>query len=194
MHSTLTNAGAEPSTRSAAGALAQKSSKPRVLFLINSLAGGGAERVMCTLLRHSERHRDEFDMTLALLDDEERANTPPAWLDVRQLDCAKSSLKSLLGVRKLIHELKPDVTVSFLTRANVVSVLNARGPCIISERANTSVHFPRSLGGYVSKPQFERPIPAPIASSPSLRASPKRCATILACRRAAWWRSPIPST
>jgi glycosyltransferase involved in cell wall biosynthesis len=32
-----------------------------------------------------------------------------------------------------------------------VSVLNARGPCIISERANTSVHFPRTLGGFVSE-------------------------------------------
>ena len=30
-------------------------------------------------------------------------------------------------------------------------MLNARGPCIISERANTSVHFPRTLGGFVSE-------------------------------------------
>ena len=123
----------------------------RVLFLINSLEGGGAERVMCTLLRHSESLRSEFEMTLGLLDDEERANAPPGWLDVRQLDCGKSSFKSLLSVRKLIQELKPDVTVSFLTRANIVSVLNARGPCIISERANTAWHFPRTLGGLVSK-------------------------------------------
>lgn len=151
MQSTFANASREPHARSVASAALDKSVKPRVLFLINSLAGGGAERVMCTLLRHSELYRDEFDMTLALLDNEERANTPPAWLEVRQLDCAKSSLKSLVGVRKLIHELKPDVTVSFLTRANVVSVLNARGPCIISERANTSVHFPRTLGGLVSE-------------------------------------------
>ena len=133
------------------GAAAHKNAKPRILFLINSLEGGGAERVMCTLLRHSELYRDEFDMTLALLDNEERANMPPVWLDVRQLDCAKSNLKSLLGVRKLIHELQPDVTVSFLTRANVVSVINARGPCIISERANTSAHFPRTFGGFVSE-------------------------------------------
>jgi N-acetylgalactosamine-N,N'-diacetylbacillosaminyl-diphospho-undecaprenol 4-alpha-N-acetylgalactosaminyltransferase len=149
MQSTVTNVSPEQSARSGAASLARIGSKPRVMFLINSLAGGGAERVMCTLLRHSESLRGEFDMTLVLLDNEERANTPPEWLDVRQLDCAKSSFKSLLGVRKLIRELKPDVTVSFLTRANVVSVLNARGPCIISERANTAFHFPRTLGGFV---------------------------------------------
>src|SRR5262245_18855676 len=103
--------------------------KKRVLFLISSLEGGGAERVMCTLLRHSERKRSEFDITLALLDDLERAYSPPDWLEVRQLDCAKSSLKSLLAVRRLVAELKPDVTMSFLTRANIANVLNARAPC-----------------------------------------------------------------
>ncbi|MBS0386447.1 MAG: glycosyltransferase [Proteobacteria bacterium] len=150
MQSTVTKA-SRRHARSGAEALAHEAAKPRVLFLINSLAGGGAERVMCTLLRHSESLCDEFDMTLALLDNEERANTPPEWLDVRQLDCAKSNLGSLLAARRLIRELKPDVTVSFLTRANVVSVLNARGPSVISERANTAAHFPKTLGGLISK-------------------------------------------
>ncbi len=150
MQSTAANASRDQGARPE-GAAPYNGAKRRVLFLINSLEGGGAERVMCTLLRHSQSLREEFDMTLALLDNEERLNTPPEWLDVRQLDCARSSLKSLIGVRKLIRELKPDVTVSFLTRANIVSVLNARGACIISERANTASHFPRTLGGFVSR-------------------------------------------
>src|SRR5690606_32853017 len=53
--------------------------RKRVLFLINSLVGGGAERVMCTLLRHSEAEREEFDITLGLIDVEQAGNTAPDW-------------------------------------------------------------------------------------------------------------------
>lgn len=115
----------------------------RVVFLINSLEGGGAERVMCTLLHHSAAERNEFDIKLAILDDEPAANTPPDWIDVRQFDCRKSLWRSILAIRKLYHETKPDVAVSFLTRANIANVVNARMPSVISERANTSAH----LGG-----------------------------------------------
>lgn len=123
----------------------------KVVFLINSLVGGGAERVMCTLLRHSEAERDEFDITLALLDDKPAVNTPPDWVKVRQLDCRDSLLRSFLAVRQLYAEIKPDVTISFLTRANIVNVLNSRGPCVISERANTTAHFPSGLRGLLSR-------------------------------------------
>jgi len=115
--------------------------RKRVLFVINSLTGGGAERVMCTLLRHSEPERSEFDMTLALLDDEPRVNQPPDWLDVRQLDCRKSFLRSVSALKDLVGELQPDVTLSFLTRSNFASVATAKAPCIISERAHTSAHL-----------------------------------------------------
>ena len=38
----------------------------RVLFLIPTLAGGGAERVIVTLLNHLDRSK--FDLSLAVLD------------------------------------------------------------------------------------------------------------------------------
>jgi glycosyltransferase involved in cell wall biosynthesis len=125
--------------------------RTRVLFLINSLTGGGAERVMCTLLRHSEAERAEFDMTLVLLDDEPRANLPPDWIDVRQLDCRKSLLRSLSAVRAQFAELRPDVAVSFLTRSNFANIVNARCPTIISERAHTLAHLNRGAKDLVSR-------------------------------------------
>lgn len=126
-------------------------SRKRALFLINSLAGGGAERVMCTLLRHSETERAEFDITLALLDDEPAANTPPNWVNLRQLDCRFSLARSVMEVGKLQAEIRPHVSVSFLTRANLSNVLTARGACIISERANTATHFLPGAKGAISK-------------------------------------------
>ena len=61
--------------------------KPRILFIINSLSGGGAERVMAQLLSLSEPWRADHAISLALLDDEARAYPIPDWVDVHQLDC-----------------------------------------------------------------------------------------------------------
>ena len=123
------------------------SGKRRILFLINSLTGGGAERVMTTLLHHSRNECAEFEVTLALLDDEPAAYAAPEWVKLRQLDGRKSFIPSLTAVRRLMAELKPDVAISFLTRSNMCNVLAAACPAIISERANTSAHFPAGLRG-----------------------------------------------
>jgi glycosyltransferase involved in cell wall biosynthesis len=125
--------------------------KRRAVFLINSLTGGGAERVMCTLLRHSEAERAEFDITLGLLDNEPAAYAPPDWVEVRQFDCSYSFRRSVAAVRMLYADVKPDVTLSFLTRANMANVLNAPGACVISERANTSAHFGGGAKGFLSR-------------------------------------------
>ncbi len=106
---------------------------------------------MCTLLRHSIAECEEFDVTLALLDDEPAAYAPPEWVSVRQFDCRRSLGESVLAVRRLYAEIRPDVSLSFLTRANVANVLNARAPCVISERSNTSAQFDNSLRGVASR-------------------------------------------
>lgn len=128
-------------------------SKPTALFLINSLAGGGAERVMTTLLANSEAERERFDIRLALLDQEPSAYAPPDWLPVHQLDCRGSLVESLRQVTRLRREIAPQVTVSFLTRANIANVAaTPRGrPCVISERVHTSAHLGGGLGGFAKK-------------------------------------------
>lgn len=125
--------------------------RKRALFLINSLTGGGAERVMCTLLRHSEPEREEFDITLGVLDNEPAGNTPPDWVDVRQFDCRFSLTRSVMAVRQLHAELRPDISLSFLNRANWATALAARTPFVISARAHTSHHLGNGLRGAVSR-------------------------------------------
>ena len=116
--------------------------RKKALFIINSLTGGGAERVMTTVLRASDAWRDRYDMTLALLDVEPRAYDPPPWIDKVELDCRGAIVPSLMRLRKLIRRLRPDVTLSFLARSNVANVLAWRsGARIISERVNASAHF-----------------------------------------------------
>jgi N-acetylgalactosamine-N,N'-diacetylbacillosaminyl-diphospho-undecaprenol 4-alpha-N-acetylgalactosaminyltransferase len=118
--------------------------RPRILFVINSLAGGGAERVLLELIGASRDLAARYDIALALLDDEPRAYPVPDWLRVHQLDARSGLARSLAGFVKLARAERPALTLSFLTRANIVTVAAARllgHRAIISERVNTSGHF-----------------------------------------------------
>ena len=136
------------------GASATTRRRRRIVFIINSLAGGGAERVMCTLLRASQDKLRDHHLVLLLLDREASMYDVPNWIEVEQLDCRHSLARSLWSVWRAIRRLKPDLTVSFLTRANVANVVAAKVlgiPAIVSERVNTSSHLGRGLGGTVAR-------------------------------------------
>lgn len=126
----------------------------RIVFAINSLAGGGAERVLTTLLGGSAPWRNRYDIHLALLDDEPRAYAVPDWVEVHQLDARHKLLPSLKQLRALTERLSPDATLSFLTRANVANAwaMAGRGrPWLISERVNTSAHLGKGRGAIAAR-------------------------------------------
>src|SRR3546814_17942292 len=75
--------------------------------LINSLAGGGAERVMATLLHASAEWRDRYDISLALLDREDAAYAPPRWVDTIQFDFRGRLPPSVWANRRLVYRLQP---------------------------------------------------------------------------------------
>lgn len=131
----------------------------RTLFVINSLTGGGAERVMATLLSASSRMQPRRSITLALLDRETIAYEPPAEVRLVQFDCKGRLLPSIIVLRKLVDRLQPDTVLSFLTRANVANVMATQGrppACIISERVNTSAHFRSGFGAVIAKALVRR--------------------------------------
>src|SRR5262245_49911534 len=113
--------------------------RKRALFIINSLAGGGAERAMSTLLTSSGPECDEFEIELALLDNEDSPYGLPGWIKVHQLDGRRSFLSSIIALFLLFRRVRPDISISFLTRANIANVVASTAygnPCIISERVN----------------------------------------------------------
>lgn len=131
-----------------------KAAPRRILFVINSLAGGGAERVMTTLLRHSSAWRGRYEMSLALLDNEPCAYDPPDWMTVHRLDADFSLIRSISRLRALVRRTKPDIVLSFLTRANVAACAAVTGtgiPFIISERVNTLAHLPSGMAGLIGR-------------------------------------------
>jgi glycosyltransferase involved in cell wall biosynthesis len=147
-----TSARAVP-TDVSAGAVAQQARK-RVLFIINSLAGGGAERVMCTLLRASQAELRDSQISLLLLDREAAMYNVPQWIDLQQLDCRHSLIRSIWSVWRALSRARPDLTVSFLTRSNVANIIASTLigiPAVISERVNTSSHLGAGAGNAMAR-------------------------------------------
>lgn len=134
--------------------MAEPGVKPKILFVINSLMGGGAERVMSRLLSHTEQWTADYDIALALLDEEPVMHPVPSWVAVHQLSCRHRTGSSLAQLRKLVGTLEPQVTLSFLTRSNIAAGFAALGrdqPWIISERINTSAHLGRGLRAMLAR-------------------------------------------
>lgn len=113
--------------------------KPCILFVINSIGSGGAERALDTILR---ARPDRYRVHLATLDDEPEMRVLPA-LDGRHCLNAGGSLgRSIIGLRSLVRRLKPDLVVSLLVRANLANLLaGTGGRSIVCERMHLSSHL-----------------------------------------------------
>lgn len=129
--------------------------KPAV-FIINSLEGGGAERVMCKLLKileswYAEQQRPVY---LLLLDDTQEAHQCPGYVVKETLASGGSLLRGYTLLSRRLKKLQPEYCVSFLTRANILNavlgkILGYRS--ILSERVNTSSHLAGGWRDRVSK-------------------------------------------
>jgi glycosyltransferase involved in cell wall biosynthesis len=98
------------------------SGRTRSLFLLPSLTGGGAERVVATLLRAIDRER--FDPLLVVVDGRDttwRAELPED-VPVRDLGCrrVRDALPRLVS---LIRRERPDVVFSTLSHLNLALAL-----------------------------------------------------------------------
>jgi hypothetical protein len=96
--------------------------KTKILFIIPSLRGGGAERVMLTLLKHLPR--GQFGLSLALVE------KVGHYLDELPNDVAVYDLEagrvrySILKIVRLINKIKPDIVFSTLGHLNIALVIS----------------------------------------------------------------------
>ncbi len=90
----------------------------RILFLIPTLAAGGAERVIVTLLNHLDRRK--FQLTLAVLDTRRAAFFEELPSDIAFLDLQSSRVRyALPKIIRLIWQRRPDVVFSTLGHLNL---------------------------------------------------------------------------
>jgi len=92
--------------------------KRSIIFIIPSLRGGGAERVIVTLLRHLDRTR--FRVTLAVVDLRTAVYQDDLPQDVELIDLGCSRVRyALPKIANLIWKRRPDVVFSTLGHLNL---------------------------------------------------------------------------
>ncbi len=125
----------------------------RAFFVINSLEGGGAERVFATLVEELSGLLPA-QIELVLLDRLPEKYAVPPEVRRHQLDCGQGFGKSIAQLVGLVRRERPDLLFSFLTRSNCAAVVAGRlagTPVVISERVNTTSHFGRGVGASLNK-------------------------------------------
>jgi glycosyltransferase involved in cell wall biosynthesis len=89
-----------------------------LLFLIPSLGGGGAERVILTILRHLDRER--FDLTLAVIDGRPSTFRSDLADDVEYIDLKRTRVRyALPALVRLIWQRRPDIVLSTVSHLNL---------------------------------------------------------------------------
>ena len=128
-----------------------------MLFIVNSLSHGGAEKVL-SLLANTFHHKDIFDVEIVLLEDI-RTYRISEDIKVTALSPAVHTdpLRKLLmlpldalRLARYIRTNRPNVVVSFIFRADFVNLLASRLtgiPVIVSTRVNVSSTYSRKSPG-----------------------------------------------
>lgn len=131
---------------------ARTSRAPRIAFVLQGLGAGGSEHIVSQLCNHFAA----LGWTVSLLAFEHRDAEPyyHHHLAVRILPLglkpgrrgALAAIGATLArqrqLRRALALTRPDLVVSFLTRANILSIIAARGmgiPVIVSERNNPAL-------------------------------------------------------
>lgn len=108
----------------------------KILLFLNSLAGGGTERVAATLANHWAQRR--WDVTVATLAPESEdfyTLAPPVRRVALELaadsggvlDAAFRNLRRVSALRRLLRELRPGVAMAMMSTPNVLLALAGRG-------------------------------------------------------------------
>lgn len=125
----------------------------RIAFSITDMSGGGAARVAAVLSNEwsamgHEVHLITFEApgtpSFFALDDGVRLHQLSAAQSGGSLPgFVRTNLRRVLRLRRLFRTVRPDISISFLLEANIVSVIAARGmpfPTIVAERNHPGFH------------------------------------------------------
>jgi len=121
--------------------------KIKLIYIIDSLGTGGAEKVL-TMLANYIALKEKYDVTVITLSDDKPFFITNDFVDLVQLGIVKQSigfigsLKNIINIikvlKKEIREQDPDMVISFMTETNVLTTIASKlvnKPIIISEHS-----------------------------------------------------------
>ena len=121
----------------------------KIVFVIESLAGGGAERVVSILA--NDLARSGYDISILMIFEDVVKYHIDSKVNLKGIELEKPhglrrNIERLQKIRNEINKIKPDVVISFLSLVNIAtisSLLLTKYPIILSER-NDPKHEPAS--------------------------------------------------
>lgn len=128
-----------------------------IYFVIPSMSGGGAEKVLSTILKHIDRNRFRPALILFIKGGDYLKDLPA---DISVIDLGKKNrwdfLKIIFRLRQVIKKEKPDVLVSFLDYTNIIVVLSAlflrhKPGIVISEHSYHRMYLPHARLKFIRK-------------------------------------------
>jgi glycosyltransferase involved in cell wall biosynthesis len=125
--------------------------RPQILFILPSLGGGGAERVILTLLRHWDR--EQCSASLAVLDGRTVAEgySVPAGVEIIEVRRARVR-QALIAVTLLLRRRRFDVVVGTMWHLNLglalVKPLLPRGIKLVAREASAILNTLATLRGH----------------------------------------------
>jgi len=124
-------------------------SKKKLLFVIPSLVGGGAERVIVNLINHLDRNKYEFLLIIFknVIDLKRDLNFPIDKIVCLNKKSKWGFFKLIFKLRKIICDYKPDRVISFLRDTNIAVVLSG----IFLRKKYSLFLSERSYGIYLNK-------------------------------------------
>lgn len=99
--------------------------KKKILFVIPSFSGGGAERVVLNIISHLEKNK--YEISLVLFNKKgQYLSLLPDYIKIYDLKKrnALSMIKLICSLTKLLREYKPDSVVSFLYYSNIITMIS----------------------------------------------------------------------
>lgn len=127
--------------------------RKKLLFLIPTLTGGGAERVVVTLLQHLDRSR--FELALAVVDTRDAAFRDEVPADVEFIDLGCRRVRHALPkLVRLLWRRRPDVVMSTLGHLNLaLAMVRPLLPGSTRYVARETTVVSNGIAGY-SRPQL----------------------------------------
>lgn len=131
--------------------------RKNIIFVIPSLKGGGAEKILTELLRNL--NRDLFNLELVTFTNEGRyLNQIPGDVSIVNLGKknAIDSFRLVFAIHRIIKKENPDLLVSSLTYANYICAIakycfQSKVPVILTEHSVVSKSIPTERLSYIKK-------------------------------------------
>lgn len=130
----------------------------KIMFYINSIQHGGAERVITNLATELSNDYEVILATTLKRDNEYSLDSKVKRYILEENDYVHSTIKRNISrvkrLRKLCREEKPDALISFMAEPNYRAVLATRGlgiKTIISVRNDPNKEYAGSLGHFLAK-------------------------------------------